>query len=166
MTGPAGQFWRLQTALRFIFATWQTRKKKRLLQQQSLSWRRRVQIEQLAWSMAEPQIGHRKSYLKSTLSKTDTFGTGTSCPSYRESNRGRKERQGPTLGVVYRGVGLIEVSVKRESTVVLSARFPVVNWRSRSVAKSAINHPSNCKSWETLFVLLQDLNVRQETDHR
>ena len=50
--------------------------------------------------------------IQSTLSKTDTFGTGTSCPSYRESNGGSKERQGPTLGV-----RLIEVSVKRESTV-------------------------------------------------
>ena len=34
------------------------------------------------------------------------------CPSYRESNKGSKERQGPTLGVRFR-----EVSVKRESTV-------------------------------------------------
>ena len=34
------------------------------------------------------------------------------CPSYRESNKRSKERQGPTLGV-----RLIEVSVKRESTV-------------------------------------------------
>ena len=34
------------------------------------------------------------------------------CPSYRESNKGNKERQGPTLGVRY-----TEVSVKRESTV-------------------------------------------------
>ena len=34
------------------------------------------------------------------------------CPSCRESNKGSKERQGPTLGV-----RLIEVSVKRESTV-------------------------------------------------
>ena len=34
------------------------------------------------------------------------------CPSYRESNNGSKERQGPTLGV-----RLIEVSVQRESTV-------------------------------------------------
>ena len=33
-------------------------------------------------------------------------------PSYGESNKGSKERQGPTLGV-----RLIEVSVKRESTV-------------------------------------------------
>ena len=35
------------------------------------------------------------------------------CPSYKESNKGSKERQGPTLGVRR----LIEVSVKRESTV-------------------------------------------------
>ena len=34
------------------------------------------------------------------------------CPSYRESNKGSKERQGPTLGVRFR-----EVSVKRESTI-------------------------------------------------
>ena len=36
------------------------------------------------------------------------------CPSYRESNKGNKQlqRQGPTLGV-----RLIEVSFKRESTV-------------------------------------------------
>ena len=37
--------------------------------------------------------------IQSTLSKTDAFGTGTKCPSYRESNKGSKERQGPTLGV-------------------------------------------------------------------
>ena len=34
------------------------------------------------------------------------------CPSYKESNKGSKERQGPTLGVRF-----TEVSVKRESTV-------------------------------------------------
>ena len=39
------------------------------------------------------------------------------CPSYKESNRRSKERQGPTLGVRFTGVRLIEVSVKRESTV-------------------------------------------------
>ena len=50
--------------------------------------------------------------LQSTLSKTDTVGTGTKCPSYRESNKGSKERQGPTLSVRFK-----EVSVKRESTV-------------------------------------------------
>ena len=34
------------------------------------------------------------------------------CPSYRESNKGSKERQGPTLSVHF-----TEVSIKRESTV-------------------------------------------------
>ena len=34
------------------------------------------------------------------------------CPSYRESNKGSKEKQGPTLSVRF-----TEVSVKRESTV-------------------------------------------------
>ena len=37
------------------------------------------------------------------------------CPSYKESNKRSKERQGPTLGV-----RLIKVSVKRESTVCYS----------------------------------------------
>ena len=51
--------------------------------------------------------------LQSTLSKTDTFGSLLErCPSYRESNKRSNERQGPTLGV-----RLIEVFVKRESTV-------------------------------------------------
>ena len=40
------------------------------------------------------------------------------CPSYRESKKRSKKRQGPTLKCpFYRGVRLIEVSVKRESTV-------------------------------------------------
>ena len=34
------------------------------------------------------------------------------CPSYKESNKGNKQRQGPTLGVRF-----TEVSVKRELTV-------------------------------------------------
>ena len=33
--------------------------------------------------------------MQSTVSKTCTFGTSTKCPSYRESNIGSKERQGP-----------------------------------------------------------------------
>ena len=37
--------------------------------------------------------------VQSTLSKTDTFGTGTKCPSYRESSKRSKQRQGPTLSV-------------------------------------------------------------------
>ena len=62
--------------------------------------------------------------IQSTLSKTDTFGTGTKCPSYKESNKGIKERQGPTLSVRFTEVSVkrestVEVSVKRESTVYL-----------------------------------------------
>ena len=41
------------------------------------------------------------------------------CPSYLESNKGSKERQGP----FYRGVRLLEVSVKRESTVLHFIKF-------------------------------------------
>ena len=37
------------------------------------------------------------------------------CPSYKESNKRSKERQGPTLGDRH-----IKVSVKRESTVCYS----------------------------------------------
>ena len=37
------------------------------------------------------------------------------CPSYKESNKGIKERQGRTLSVRF-----TEVSVKRELTVVLN----------------------------------------------
>ena len=39
------------------------------------------------------------------------------CQSYRESNKGSKERQGKAQGVRFTGVRLIEVSFKRESTV-------------------------------------------------
>ena len=39
-------------------------------------------------------------------------------PSYRASNKGSEEKRGPTLGVRFTGVRLIEVSIKRESTVV------------------------------------------------
>ena len=53
--------------------------------------------------------------IQPTLSKTDTFGTGNKCPSYRESNKRSKERQGPILSVRF-----TEVSVKRESTVQVS----------------------------------------------
>ena len=47
------------------------------------------------------------------------------CPSYKESNKRSKERQGPTLGV-----RLIKVSVKRESTVCYS---PLVRSKKRGL---------------------------------
>ena len=40
------------------------------------------------------------------------------CPSFRESNKRSKERQGPILSVRF-----TEVSVKRESTISLSFSF-------------------------------------------
>ena len=52
--------------------------------------------------------------VQSTLSKTDTFRTGTKtvsvlerCLSYRESNKESKERQGPTLGVCFTEVSVL-----------------------------------------------------------
>ena len=45
--------------------------------------------------------------LQSTLAKSDTSGAGTNCPSYREPNKGNKERQGPTLGVRYTEVSVL-----------------------------------------------------------
>ena len=55
--------------------------------------------------------------LQSTLLKMDTFETSSMCvlersPSYRESNKGSKEKQGPSVGICF-----TEVSVKRELTV-------------------------------------------------
>jgi len=46
------------------------------------------------------------------------------CPSYKELNKGNKQRQGGTNSrcPFYRGVCLIEVSVKRESTLLLKCK--------------------------------------------
>ena len=52
--------------------------------------------------------------LQSTLSKIDTFGTGTKClskrecPCYRKSNKGSKDRQGPTQVSLLLGLPLRE----------------------------------------------------------
>ena len=46
--------------------------------------------------------------LQSTLSKKDTFGSLLErCPSYRESNKRSKEKQGPTLGVHFTEVSVL-----------------------------------------------------------
>ena len=43
-----------------------------------------------------PSCYHSCQLIPSILSKTDNFGTGTRCQSYRESNKGSKQRQGST----------------------------------------------------------------------
>ena len=45
--------------------------------------------------------------MQSTVSKTCTFGTSTKCPSYRESNKGSKVRQGPTGCVRFTEVSVL-----------------------------------------------------------
>ena len=62
------------------------------------------------------------------------------CPSYRESNKRSKERQGPTLGV-----RLIEVSVKRESTV---QEFYILEMRSEEMS---LFRSGYCKGTKRLF---------------
>ena len=56
--------------------------------------------------------------IQSTVPNTDNFGTSIKCLSYKESNKGSKERQGPTVGG-----HLIDVFFKTELTVDLG-RFP------------------------------------------
>ena len=71
------------------------------------------------------------------------------CPSYKESNKGNKQRQGPALGVRF-----TEVSVKRESTVL------VICVGVRHVPKSRAVRSLGIFSWEMkgfgfLFVLVK-----------
>ena len=50
----------------------------------------------------------RTNVIQSTLSKSDTFGTGLErCPSYRKSNKGSKERQGQTLDARFTEVSVL-----------------------------------------------------------
>ena len=49
--------------------------------------------------------------MQSTFSKWNTFGARTECPSYKQSNKGIRERRCS----FYRDTRLIENSLKRES---------------------------------------------------
>ena len=60
------------------------------------------------------------------------------CPSYRESSKGSKERHGQT-----RGVCLIEVSVKRESTVDQNRTGPPCISISKTLKTESIRKLSN-----------------------
>ena len=69
------------------------------------------------------------------------------CPSYRESNKTSKERQGPTLSVRFTGVRLIEVSVKRVSTVDLLSRDPTLT--SNRIFVFEVNFFNKNEVWKT-----------------
>ena len=85
--------------------------------------------------------------IQSTLSKSDTFGAGTKCPSKRDvcliesQIKGVKKGRDQTNSrcPFYRGVRLIEVSVKRESTVQLLFSLDDIVVESRYFA-SFTNH--------------------------
>ena len=49
------------------------------------------------------------------------------CPSYRESNKGSKERQGPTLGVRFTEVSVLQRCPLRESRLYRAARLQTSN---------------------------------------
>ena len=79
----------------------------------SMQWSPLLQSEFSIIIIAFCSLSNQKIILQSTLSKMDTYGTGTKCPSYRESNKGSKERRGPTLGVPFtEGVRLMESQIK------------------------------------------------------
>ena len=78
-----------------------------------MQWSPLLQSEFSIIIIAFCSLSNQKIILQSTLSKMDTYGTGTKCPSYRESNKGSKERRGPTLGVPFtEGVRLMESQIK------------------------------------------------------
>ena len=64
----------------------------------SMQWSPLLQSEFSIIIIAFCSLCNQKIILQSTLSKMDTYGMGTMCPSCRESNKGSKERQGPNLG--------------------------------------------------------------------
>ena len=67
--------------------------------------------------------------LQSTLSKTDSFGTGTKCPSYRESNKRSKERQGQTLSVRFTEVSVLQRRPIGESRL-FYCLYPNLFWKT------------------------------------
>ena len=62
------------------------------------------------------------------------------CPSYKESKKGNKQRQGPTLGVRF-----TEVSVKRESTI--NPKIWANLQLSGDFTKKLTIEPKSCDPW-------------------
>ena len=73
----------------------------------SMQWSPLLQSEFSIIIIAFCSLCNQKIIPQSTLSKMDTYGMGTKCPSYRESNKGSKERQGPNLGVSFTEVSIL-----------------------------------------------------------
>ena len=94
------------------------------------------------------------------------------CPSYRKSNKGSKERQGPTLSVRF-----TEVSVKRESTVYAYeetnnepdydyGRYEMCKSSGVSVSQSSLTPLSHFLSHGTLCMVQFDLILSPPGDPR
>ena len=73
----------------------------------SMQWSPLLQSEFSIIIIAFCSLSNQKIILQSTLSKMDTYGMGSKCPSYRESNKGSEERRGPTLGVHFTEVSVL-----------------------------------------------------------
>ena len=73
----------------------------------SMQWSPLLQLEFSIIIIVFCSLCNQKIILQSTLSKMDTYGMGTKCPSCRESNKGSKERQGPNLGVSFTEVSVL-----------------------------------------------------------
>ena len=77
------------------------------------------------------------SLLQSTLYKTETFGDGTKCLSYRETNEASKERRWPTLGVCLTEVFVLQLGCSsRESRLlvvftVMQSKFKMETFQYR-----------------------------------
>ena len=63
------------------------------------------------------------SIVQSTLSKTDTFGTGTSCLSQRDIRLIESQIEGPTLSVRFTEVSVLQRCPLRESRLYLFICF-------------------------------------------
>ena len=53
--------------------------------------------------------------MQSTFSKRNTFGARTECPSYKQSNKGIRERKGPTVDVRFTEIPVLQKIPLRES---------------------------------------------------
>ena len=134
--------------------------------------------------------------LQSTPSKTDTFGTGSKCPSqrdvrliesqikgvkkgrdqlqvsvlqrypsYKESNKGSKERQGPTLGVRFREVSVLQRCPLRESRLYL-VLLPIHNMLLQSSEKDIKQISLVSTDHNKILVIFAGVSIHVHSFHR